>query len=752
MSRRCWYGAASALVVLLAGACDRSHNGKAPKLPPDAPNVLLITLDTTRADRLGCYGYSKALTPVLDALAGSGVRFENAFCQAPLTLPSHASLLTSTYPPSNGLRFNASGVLSDAVPTLAAAFKDRGYRTGAFVAAWVLNSTFGLNRGFDCYDDKFDIDPSAPGGEERPADAVCDAALAWLNQAPQQPFFAWVHFFDPHLPYQAPPAFREKLADPYDAEIAFMDSQIRRLLDWLDAGKCRDRTLVVAAGDHGEAFGEHGETSHGIFLYNTTVHVPLLFSFPSHLAAGRTVSAGVRLIDIAPTILDLMKWEPGPNMQGDSLLPALEGREFAFLPSYSETDYPRSGFGWAPLYCYTTQQWKYIDAPRPELYDRAADPEELKNLVTERPDVASGLLRDLNDLRSGMVKRDAQNVELDERGRRALSSLGYVGATTPNADDDGKARPDPKDMIPVYRRLTEAHTLCAEQRWAEAVQILESLLADKQESDALHCLLGDAYLQLRRFKEAEREYSASLRTLPDGSQRWCKLGDALVSQSKVAEAITCYQQSIAASPNNAMAHNRLGIVYVQQRQLDKAYEHLSKCVELYPKSPSDKTNLGNLLSQMGRRDEALKLLQETVRAHPQFAPAHEGLYQALLSAGRRAEAIEVLRSACKILPKDLSLKSSLATLLLRVPRPDPAAAQEALGLARQCCEADPNSPEYCDVLASALVASGDIDNAIAAATRALSLAQSQGKSELAAQIQARFQALRSARPGGRASP
>ena len=455
MSRRCWYGGLLALAVFFSGTCERSKSDGPPAPPKDAPNVLLITLDTVRADHLGCYGYSKAQTPVLDALAASGVRFEQALCQVPLTLPSHASLLTSTYPPSNGLRFNAAGILSKNVPTIAESFQARGYRTGGFVAANVLDSAFGLNRGFECYDDKFENARDASWVRpERPADEVCNAALAWLARPSPKPFFAWVHFFDAHAPYEPPSPFREKLADPYDGEIAFVDSQVRRLVDWLDAAKCRDRTLIVAVGDHGEAFGEHGETTHGIFLYDTTLRVPLILSYPPRLPTGKVVRTGARLIDVTPTILDLMNWSPGPALQGESLVPLLTAESAAPLPAYSETDYPRASFGWAPLRAYTTQQWKYIEAPRPELYDRAADPGEMTNLVADRPDVVTQLQRELKDLSAGMIRRDAEAVTLDDRSTRALMSLGYVGATAaPAGAEDTQTRRDPKDMI-SYRSVS----------------------------------------------------------------------------------------------------------------------------------------------------------------------------------------------------------------------------------------------------------------------------------------------------------
>ena len=348
----------------------------------DAPNLLLLTLDTTRADRLGCYGYAAAQTPALDAIAARGVRVEQAYCAVPLTLPSHVSLLTGTYPPANGIRVNGGGMLSAELPTLAEEFQIRGYRTGAFVAAWVLSATFGLDRGFDHYDD--DVgghDGSTEIGSERPADAVCDAALDWLDRQPDVPFFAWVHFFDPHTPYAPPPGYRQASADPYDGEITFMDAQLGRLTAWLDERQLREKTLIVVAGDHGESFDEHGETEHGMLIYDTTLHVPLIFSFPARLPAGTVLSTGGRLTDVFPTVADLLGWKAPPGTDGISLTPALRAGEGRFPTTYAESRYPRQSFGWAALRSLITAEWKYIDAPQPELYDRDGDAQELTNLI-----------------------------------------------------------------------------------------------------------------------------------------------------------------------------------------------------------------------------------------------------------------------------------------------------------------------------------------------------------------------------------
>ena len=711
---------------------------------PTGPSVLLVTLDTTRADHLGCYGSAAARTPALDALAASGVRFEQAFSQVPLTLPSHVSLMTGTYPPTNGVRINGATVLGDDLPTLAGAFQSHGYRTAAFVSAWVLNSAFGLNRGFDHYDDQVaGEDATSALYQERRGDATCDAALAWLAEQAQAPFFVWVHLFDPHSPYDPPSPYKEELSDPYDGEIAFADSQVARLVQWLDANQWRERTLIVVAADHGEAFHEHGEIEHGLFLYNPTMHVPLIFSLPGRLPTGKVVTTGVRLIDVVPTVLDVMGWPTFSSAQGQSLRPAMETDTVTFQPAYAETEYPRIGFGWAALRSYTTAEWKYIEAPRPELYARVTDPNEATNVAQENPEVAARLKSELDALLTGMEKRRAEQAKLDEKGLRALESLGYVGGSTPEeeeADASAQPRHDPKDMVDVFRGLSRAQWLLHQRRYAEVVQTLEPLVVESPESDELHRVLGEAYLKLGRYADAEREYRASLRTVPDNPQKLTFLGDALLGQNKVDEAVSYYQRAIAVSADYGPPYNRLGAICVQRQQLPQACENFRRYLELNPKSPTALTNLAGVLPRVGQPDEGLKLVREALELDPSFIPAHRLLWQLLAAAGRSEEAIAALRTACQLLPEDDSLKCQLAVLLATNPRASATTLQQAIDLAKGCCERQPNNPERFDALGIVYAGAHDFPRAIDAARRAYALAQTQRRTDLAAQIGARLQA------------
>lgn len=742
MSALRWWWLLLGLSLPLVG-CGQEGGAPAPR---GGPNVLLVTLDTTRADRLGCYGYEAAETPTLDGLAAAGVRFENAYCQVPLTLPSHATILTGLTPPSTGLRVNGSGALAGDIPTLAERFQARGYRTAAFIASEVLSSRHGLDRGFGHYDDDFDRAAAQLWLPERRADKVCDAVIAWLSEAPAEPFFVWVHFFDPHLPYDPPPGFAERFADPYDGEIAFMDAQLGRLLDWLESRGLRDQALIVAAGDHGEAFGEHGEQEHGLLLYDTTLRVPLIFAWPGKLPAGRVVTGGARLIDLAPTILDLLGFEPLPEAQGVSLRAALVGQEDAWRPIYSETDYPLVGFGWASLRAYATERWKYIAAPRPELYDRENDPAEATNLAAEQPETARKLATELERLMTSLPQRQAEQVGLDSKTLRALESLGYAGAgagaVEPAANID---RRDPKDMTAVVNGFMRAKGLALGGEYQQAISILEPLVARSPESDELFATLGFCYLKVGRYYAAEKALNASLRTVPNNPLRLCHLGDAIAAQDRVQDALRCYQKALAADERCGPALSRLGRYYFQRGRYDKAREYLERCLAVEPDSPTALVNMAQFWMQTGQPGKAVPLLRRALEREPTHALAHQGLWLALDATGQRQAAIAALREACRVLSDDVRLQRSLVELLATTPQLEPAGRREALTVAQRLVGLDPGAPENLAALALANAANGAFGKACTLARQALELARAQGKSLLAEQLRARLEAYEAGR-------
>src|SRR3981081_514121 len=342
-------------------------------------NVVIITIDTLRADHLGCYGYRKSKPPNIDALAADGARFTRAFTAVPVTLPSHTAMLTGTYPMLSGMHDFSGNKLSPQQPTLATVLKQSGYVTGAVVASAVLDSRFGLNNGFDFYYDHFDfnrLQESNLEEMERPGNVVADVTLDWLEKNYKNTFLLWMHLYDPHYPYRPPAPYSEQYKDRlYDGEIAFADAQIGRLIAFLKAKDLYRNTIIVLTGDHGESLGEHGERTHGFFVYNATLHVPVIIHLPQATSSVKTISAVVSLVDLIPTVLQVLKVDPPAQAQGRSLLPLMMAKtEEESRSIYAETFLPRLHFNWSELRSVETEKYKFIEAPRPELYDLSRAP------------------------------------------------------------------------------------------------------------------------------------------------------------------------------------------------------------------------------------------------------------------------------------------------------------------------------------------------------------------------------------------
>ena len=518
---------------------------------PDAPSgVLLVTLDTTRADALGCYGNPGARTPALDRLARGGVRFARAYAPAPLTLPSHASLLTGALPPEHGVHENGRQALGGELETLAEACAARGWRTAAFVGAKVLSAHYGLARGFEVYDDLTDA-----RGVERDAAAVTDAALEWLA-ATEGPFFAWVHYFDPHFPYDPPPGALG--ATPYLAEVAHADAQLGRLLDWLErAGRSRG-TLVVVTADHGEALGEHGEATHGALVHDSTLRVPLIVARRGRFARGRVVDTPVHLVDVAATICELLDWPPLAGARGRSLAPALAGEPLEPLPLYAESEYCRINFGWSPLRALVDGDWKYIAAPAPELYDLGADPGELNDVSAEHPGVTRRLAAQLEALLASLPRTATADVALDDAARAELEALGYAQGS---GSVDGDASPGrsvhPRDMLAVLDLHGTATMQARAGDFAAAAAALERAVAEAPGVATFHDFLGFAYHKLGRYEDALRELETAARLAPAHVRVHGHLADTLVALDRPQEALPHFALALRFDPANQRVRARL---------------------------------------------------------------------------------------------------------------------------------------------------------------------------------------------------
>jgi len=518
-------GGAIAIVAAVGAGCGDGDRGGEVGLDelvaPGAAagfNVLLVTLDTVRADRYGCYGYASAETPACDALAARGVRFDDAVTSVPLTLPAHATILTGLLPYNHGIRENGKHRLAEEHISMAEVLSSHGYDTGAFVGCFVLDASFGLDQGFSVYD--FDVDmegyrASMPDFNERPASAVTDSAIGWLDRreaaGATSPFFMWVHYFDPHLPYSSPNQRLPRFASrPYDAEIAFADYHMGRLIERLGRDGTLNETLVVLVGDHGEALGEHGEPTHGMLLYEGTLRVPFIVSCPALFDGAYVVSNRVvGLVDVRETIEDLLGIASPHPGDGMSLL------EPDFRPErsiYIETESPLSLAGWSPLYGLRTHRHKYVLAPVPELYDLASDPGESRNVYAPDDPVSASLERALAELMSGGSFDTRAGAPLGDEEIERLGALGYiVSLERPRRDSP----PDPKAMMSVYNDALTSERLYSGGSIEEAAALAESVLERSPGFTMAVRVLAFSYLKLGRADDAVALLGDSVERNPD---------------------------------------------------------------------------------------------------------------------------------------------------------------------------------------------------------------------------------------------
>jgi len=761
MRRR--YSAALALITAAAAlgtALASTLPGCRPKQEPNRPNVLLITLDTTRADRIGCYGYAGAETPALDALAAGGLRFEQAFTHVPLTLPSHACILTGLLPPEHGLRDNGRGKLGATTTTIAEIFRKHGYRTAAFVASFVLDKRFGLARGFEVYDDR--MSPPAAGDnvfeQENRAGVVADRALAWLEQNAGGPFFCWVHFFDPHEPYDPPEPYRTRLADRYDGEIAYMDAQVKRLLDFLDRRGLRKNTLVIAVGDHGESFGEHKEFGHGMFVYAATMHVPLILRLPGRIPTG-TSRRITGLADIAPTILALLGWRKPTGMNGEDMLE--DSR--ADRACYGESEYTFHSHGWAPLFSLTTRRWKYIAAPTPELFDRTRDPGEQKNLAGERPEVAGEMRRRLDRLRAGIKRREAERITLSPEDLAKLRQLGYLSGSTvqPSERIDVSKLHDPKTMVSVYNACRRAGKLIRQKQYRRAVGLLRPHVAANPNSEQLHSLLAKCHLSLKEFEKATPHVKTCLGLNPANRPMWANLGTVLLETNRADEAVRVFRRALRLPPDPreplyasgaskiaVKLHVNLGVALMKQKKLGPAAEQFKLVLKDVPNHAEANNNLANVYAAQGENALAIRHCRRALEAAPDRYEVRRNLGVLLCREKRYAGALETWREGLKFRAKDPLWLYNIAWCLATCPDAKVRNGREAVVVAESLCRATGwNNAQALDALGAAYAEAGQFGRATKMANRALALARTRAEGlKLAREIEHRLELYAASKP------
>jgi arylsulfatase A-like enzyme/Flp pilus assembly protein TadD len=639
---------------------------RSPHLSKFQPNIILITLDTTRADRMGFLGSSRGLTPNLDAIAREGIVFTHAYSHVPLTTASHATLLTGTYPQFNHV--NDFGVpLSGLLPYLPDILHRNSYHTGAFVGSLILDpldgTAPGFDRGFDIYDAGFHLRKHGADRYqtvERRAEVVVQHALSWLSQLQAPPFFVWIHLYDAHDPYDPPEPFKERYkAQPYDGEIAYVDSVLGSLFGELSKHGLLDETLIAVAADHGESLGAHGENTHGIFLYDETLHVPLMIKLPLNRAAGARVETRVGLVDVAPTLLQEASVTIPKEMQGKSLQAFVKpsgsdprkvgskaeagdskvGDETQVdRPAYAETDYPHRAFGWSSLRALRTGKYLYIRAPEQELYDQSSDPEAAHNLAASANAIADTLSFRLDQFRQKTSQSLVQLAKPDPEQMKKLQALGYVGSEGSGKDEGKIAGPDPKGKIEIANLLHDAMFDVEDARYQEAIPLLERVLKEAPDMPVANMQYGMAEARLRNYAKALDPLKKAVQLQPDNGMGHYELGLALYETGDWKGAAPEFEAAVARAPRWTDAHYSLASVYARIDRVPEALEQLQMTLDLDPDHYNANLLRGRILSLQGHPQEALPNLRRATELQPQSREAHLFLAEAFTQLGRPLDA------------------------------------------------------------------------------------------------------------------
>jgi len=717
------------LATLTLGPACRSTSVESTSTPALRPNVLLVTIDTLRADHVGCYGDQLASTPTLDALAKRGVRFETAVSHVPLTGPSHASVLTGRTPLGHGFRNNGGFVLAPSVKTAAEDFRQAGYRTAAFISGFPLDRRFGFDRGFDTYEDHLPRgnDTRRTPYVERFADATTDAVVQWLQASGSKagPWFLWVHYYDPHAPYEPPADMAARFpASPYDGEIAFVDRQLARLLQSVEQRGDLANTVVLATADHGESLGEHGEGTHGVFIYDATLRVPWIMAGP-HIPAGRVSPTVARLIDVLPTLVDYAGVPRRAELEGRSLRPAADGRAMDDAPSYAESLYSELELGWAPLYAWRTSRYKFIEAPHAELYDLEQDASEKANQFAQQPGRAE-------DLRHGLqaVLRQpapaAAAAPADPETIERLRSLGYVSGESASGSASGALR-DPKDGIRFLPRLnramstartepdvaiseltavlnddpgllmarrTRAVAYAAAGRHELAIADLRVLEKAGELAPDDEVVLGDNLRFAGRLPEAAAVLDRAARENPKFPQPLLSLAEVRIAERKYDDAAAVCERVLKIVPDQIEALRRLGDLALLREDISGAGARYARILELDPHDVPAMTKLGVVRMRTGRADEGTRLFRQAVERDATNGEALLYLAGALASSGRQAEALPYFERARAADPRSTMVLNGLG--LTRLALGDKAGAGAAL---RKSLRLDPSQQDIARTLA-----------------------------------------------------
>jgi len=616
----------------------------------EAPNVILITVDTTRADRMGFLGSKRGLTPNLDVLARQGVVFERAYSQAPLTPVSHATIFTGTYPQFHTVT-DFGHPLPALLPSVPEILQKSGYHTAAFIGSLILDPKAsmapGFDRGFDYFDAGFHVKRSPRESRyesvERRAGDVVAHAIAWLDKNKKTPFFLWIHLYDPHAPYDPPSPYDERFADPYDGEIAYSDAALGKLFTYLRQHGLYDKALINVMSDHGESLGAHGENMHGIFLYDETIHVPLVFKLPAELLAGHRVASRVRLVDVAPTLLSMLSLPLPPTFQGESLVPLMKaaGKAVDDRPSYAETDYPHRAFGWSALRAMRTGKYLFVRAPVRELYDESQDASAKHNLAQVSPAVADTAQSQLEEFRkkTSSYREEAEpQAALNSEQNENLAALGYVGSAAGEANRDPLQGADPKDKIEVSNVLHEGMIAVEDGRYTEAIPLLQNVLKDSPAISAAEMQLGVALARVKRYPEAIPILKKAVELSPESTPARYELGLALFETGQWQDAVPQFEFVSKHRPNWPDAQYSLASVYARVQRVPEAVDLLRNVIKADPKHFRANLLLGRILTLQNLEQDAIPFLRQAAETEPDNFEPHTFLADAYERLGQTENA------------------------------------------------------------------------------------------------------------------
>lgn len=629
-------------------------------------NFLLITIDTLRADRLSCYDKHFVQTPNIDTLAEKGILFSRAFAHTPTTLPSHASILVGATPLYHGIHENSQFILRDEFLTLAEHLKTFGYSTAAFVGAFPLDSRFGLNQGFDVYDDQY----GHPGNQtfsyvERRAEEVVNRSLKWLENQ-NSPWFLWMHVYDPHQRYDPPEPFKtEHSRHPYEGEVAYVDHCLGKFFEYLDLNQLSEKTLIILTSDHGEGLGDHGEKTHGYFAYNSTLHVPLILFFPG-LKPGKTKQY-VCHSDIFPTACDILDIKEPKGLQGISLVPALKGKGLPERKIYFESLYPFYSRNWAPLRGFFRQDIKYIDLPLPEIYDLEKDFTEQSNLASSENSPL--YQRELNEFiqKNSLMDKGQSIKKADPDTLRKLKSLGYVaGASRPSPKKKYASEDDLKTLLPYQNKLMESMRAYDREDYEKGKIILQGIIAERKDLTQAYAYLAETHKKTGAMEQAVKILEQGCEQNPDNFSLLQTLGITLVEAGRFEKAINILQQSLDIIDYDPEVWNYLGVAYWHQGEFEKAESAYQKVLEWDENYPVVFNNLGALylsrsLKLKSSEDlrSAISYFNQAVKLDPEYGEAYNGLGSAFGQAGQLNQAVSFWEKA---LDCDSSLTEPLFNL------------------------------------------------------------------------------------------